>query len=93
MRLAVTFSLKLGLSFLLQKMAGVDIKFLLLDEIDQALDKASVDALLEIIKFFQTDYTILVITHNDYLKDKFKSQILVEQDINMVSRARVVSSN
>jgi DNA repair exonuclease SbcCD ATPase subunit len=92
MRLAVAFSLKLGLSFLLQKRLGVDIKFLLLDEIDQSLDKASVDAFADIVKFFQKDFTVLVITHNDRLKDKFSHAILVEQDLNMVSRARVVSS-
>ncbi len=91
-KLAVTFSLKLGLSFLLQKMIGTDIKFLLLDEIDQSLDKAGVDAFAEIVKFFQKDFTILVITHNDRLKDKFQHAILVEQDINMISRAKVVSS-
>ena len=91
-KLAVTFSLKLGLSFLLQKMIGTDIKFLLLDEIDQSLDKAGVDAFADIVKFFQKDFTILVITHNDRLKDKFAHAILVEQDINMVSRAKVVSS-
>lgn len=92
MQLAVNFSLKLGLSFLLQKLSGVDVKFLLLDEIDQPLDKASVDFFADIVKFFQKDYKILVITHNDRLKDKFSHAILVEQDINMVSRARVVSS-
>ena len=92
MQLAVNFSLKLGLSFLLQKMAGVEIKFLLLDEIDQSLDKASVNSFTDIVKFFQKDYTILVITHNDRLKDKFSNAILVEQDINMVSCARAVSS-
>lgn len=92
MQLAVAFSLKLGLSFLLQKMIGTDIKFLLLDEIDQSLDKASVDAFADIVKFFQKDFTILIITHNDRLKDKFSHAILVEQDINMVSKARVVSS-
>jgi DNA repair exonuclease SbcCD ATPase subunit len=91
-KLAVTFSLKLGLSFLLQKMIGTDIKFLLLDEIDQSLDKAGVDAFADIVKFFQKDFTILVITHNDRLKDKFTNGILVEQDINMISRAKVVSS-
>ncbi len=91
-RLAVTFSLKLGLSFLLQKMIGTDIKLLLLDEIDQSLDKASVDAFADIVKYFQKDFTILIITHNDRLKDKFSHAILVEQDTNMISRARVVSS-
>lgn len=92
MQLAVAFSLKLGLSFLLQKMIGTDIKFLLLDEIDQSLDKASVDAFADIVKFFQKDFKILIITHNDRLKDKFSHAILVEQDINMISKARVVSS-
>jgi DNA repair exonuclease SbcCD ATPase subunit len=91
-KLSVTFSLKLGLSFLLQKMIGTNIKFLLLDEIDQALDKASVDAFANIVKHFQKDFTILVITHNDRLKDKFKHSVLVEQDINMISRARVFNS-
>jgi DNA repair exonuclease SbcCD ATPase subunit len=91
-KLAVTFSLKLGLSFLLQKMLGVNIEFLLLDELDQSLDKASVDAFANIIKFFQKDFTILVITHNDRLKDKFSHAVLVDQDINLVSRAQVVSS-
>lgn len=90
-QLAVTFSLKLGLSFLLQKMIGADLKLLLLDEIDQSLDKASVDALADIVKFFQKDFTILVITHNDRMKDKFPHAIMVSQDGNMVSRAKVVS--
>ena len=58
----------------------------------RSLDKASVDFFADIVKFFQKDYTILVITHNDRLKDKFSHAILVEQDINMVSRARLVSS-
>ena len=91
MQLAVVFSLKLGLSFLLQNTIGTDIRLLLLDEIDQSLDKAGVDAFADIVKFFQKDFTILIITHNDRLKDKFNHQILVEQDINMISRARVVS--
>jgi DNA repair exonuclease SbcCD ATPase subunit len=92
MKLAVTFSLKLGLSFLLQKMMGTDIRLLLLDEIDQSLDKAGVDAFADIVKYFQNEFKILVITHNDRLKDKFSHAILVNQDINMISRAQVVSS-
>ena len=90
-KLAVTFSLKLGLSFLLQKMVGTNIKFLLLDEIDQSLDKASVDAFADIVKHFQKDFTILIITHNDRLKDKFSHAICVEQDINLASQAKVVT--
>lgn len=92
MQLMVLFSLKLGLSFLLQNLLGIEIKFLLLDELDQSLSKGRVDAFVDIIKVLQKDFTILVITHNDHLKDKFSHAILVEQDINMVSKARVVSS-
>ena len=92
MKLAVTFSLKLGLSFILQKLTGADIKFLMLDEIDQSLDKASIDAFAEIVKFFEKEFTILVITHNDRMKDKFNHAILVEQDINMITTAKTVSS-
>lgn len=92
MQMAVNFSLKLGLSFLLQKLSGVDVKFLLLDEITQSFDPSRVDFFMDIVKFFQKDYTIVVITHDDRLKDKFSHAILVEQDINMVSRAKVVSS-
>jgi DNA repair exonuclease SbcCD ATPase subunit len=92
MQLIMMFSLKLGLSFFLQKMLEIDIKFLLLDELDQSLDKARVDTFADIVKFLQKDFTILVITHNDRLKDKFSHAVLVEQDINMVSQAKVVSS-
>lgn len=92
MQLMVLFSLKLGMSFLLQDLLGIDVKFLLLDELDQSLAKGRVDAFADIIKILQKDFTILVITHNDRLKDKFSHAILVEQDINMVSRAQVVSS-
>jgi len=91
-QIAVMFSLKLGLSFLLQNLIGTDVRMLLLDEIDQSFDPTSVDEYADIVKFFQKDFVILVITHNDRLKDKFSHAILVEQDINMVSKASVVSS-
>lgn len=92
MQMAVNFSLKLGLSFLLQKLSGIDVKLLLLDEITQSFDSGRVDMFVDIVKLFQKDYTILVITHDDRLKDKFSHAVLVEQDINMVSRAKLVSS-
>jgi DNA repair exonuclease SbcCD ATPase subunit len=90
MMISVMFSLKIGLAFIMQKMLGVDIRFLLLDEMDQALDKAGSDAFADIIKFFQKDFMILVITHNDRLKDKFATKILVDQDRSMISTATVV---
>lgn len=85
MKLAVKFSLKLGLSFLIQKITQSKLEFLLLDEVDQALDRSSSDAFIDIIKYFHNDLTIMAITHNDRLKDKFNNMIVVEQDKNMVS--------
>lgn len=91
-KLAMTFSLKLGLSFLLQNMIGMEVKFLLLDELDQGLDKATIDDYADLIKVFQKDFTILVITHNDRLQKHFDTAVLVEQNIDEVSTARVVNS-
>lgn len=91
-KLCVMFSLKLGVAYLLRNNIGATFDMLLLDEIDPALDKASVDAFADIIKFFQKDFTILVITHNDRLKDKFSHVIIVEQDHDMISTAKLITS-
>ena len=40
----------------------------------------------------QKDFKILIITHDSKLKEHFSDAILVEQDMDMISRARVVSS-
>lgn len=76
----IALSLKLGLSIIIQRRLGVDIKFLQLDEVDQSLDDAAVDAYAEAIRKLQNRFKILVITHNNALKDKFSNVILVEGD-------------
>ena len=91
-QLCVMFAFKLGLSFLLKSMNGSQIKFLMLDEVDMPFSHAAIDAYAEIIRFFQKDFTVFVITHNDRLKSKFSNAILVEQDRNGVSRAKIVNS-
>ena len=91
MKLAVSFSLKLGLSFVLQKLIGVNVRFFLLDEVDQSLDRATIDAFADMIKMFQNNFKFIIITHNDKLKDKFQNGIVVEQNLNMVSKAKFVN--
>ena len=90
-KVCIMFALKMGLSFLLQKMMGSQISLLMFDEIDQPFDDNGIDAFANIIKFFQKDFTILVITHRNELKEYFKNIILVEQGQNMISNARVIS--
>jgi DNA repair exonuclease SbcCD ATPase subunit len=71
-------SLKLALSMVIQKKIGVKIKFLQLDEVDQALDQNAVNAYADVINELKKDFKIFVITHNNSLKDKFRHAILVK---------------
>jgi len=89
-KLVVTLGLRLGLSLVIQKSFGIDIKFLLLDEVDAALDEESLDAFIDLIRVIEKDFKVLVITHKNNLKDKFSHAILVEQDQNMNSTAKVM---
>lgn len=74
------FALKLGLSVIIQRRLGVDIKLLLLDEVDQSLDDASKDAYVDVVKKLQDQFKILIITHDNRLKNKFNTAIVVEGD-------------
>lgn len=88
-KLAAIFGLKLGLLMLLKKMFDIDFNLLLLDEVEQALDKASLDAFASNIKSLDQQFKILIITHNDRLKDKFSNVIEVIQDMEKNSHAEV----
>lgn len=91
-KLMIALSLRLGLSIVIQHRLGVDIKFLELDEVDEKLDKAGVDAFAAVIKKLQDRFKIFVITHNDMLKSKFSHAILVDYDQHNGSSARLVDT-
>lgn len=91
-KLLVALSLKLGLSLVIQSRLGVDIKFLELDEVDQPLDKAGVDAFADVIRRWREKFKVFVITHNDLLKNKFSHAIVVESDGKNGSTAQVLTS-
>lgn len=91
-KLMIALSLKLGLSLVIQHRLGVDIKFLELDEVDQSLDKAGVEALADVIKKWQDRFKIFLITHNDNLKHKLNHVILVENDGANGATAKVTNS-
>lgn len=79
-KVMVALCLKFALSLIIQHRVGVDIKFLMLDEVDSQFDEESFDHYVEIIRKWQEKFTIFVISHNKDLKDKFKQAILVEGD-------------
>lgn len=91
-RLMISLSLRLGLSNIMYKKLGIKLQFLLLDEVDQALDKASLNIFVDLVKKLQNDFLVLVITHNDYLKDKFSNAILIEQDETFSSTASIIKN-
>jgi DNA repair exonuclease SbcCD ATPase subunit len=89
-KISVSFALKMGLSILLQNLMGASIQFILMDELDEALDKASIDTFIDIVRMLESEYKVLVITHNDRTKDKISDVIRVDQNLDGVSVARVV---
>lgn len=90
-KLLVALSLKLGLSLIIQHRIGIDLKFLLLDEVDQNLDVAAVSDFFEVIKKWSERFVIFIITHNPKLQEKFNSFILIESNENG-SEGKLVST-
>ena len=78
-KLRVAFALRLALSQLLMRRMGGKINLLLLDEVDQPFDKIGLNSFVEVIEELSQDTKILIITHNDYLKEKFDNIIYVYQ--------------
>lgn len=75
----IALAFKRGISRVIQKRLGLDVKILIFDEVDAHLDEAGAEAFADAIRKWQNDFTIFVITHNKDLKDKFSHAILVEE--------------
>lgn len=79
-RFRISLALRIGLSEVLVKRAGGEIRILLLDEVDSPLDAYGLNNLFEnIIKGLEKRFKILVISHNDKLKDRFSDIITVNK--------------
>jgi DNA repair exonuclease SbcCD ATPase subunit len=89
-KLLVSLCLKLGMLAIIRKRLDIDIKLLLLDEVDQALDEAGVEMFANTIKTLQEDYKILIISHNNSLKDKFTHTLIVNQNDDLTSTTKLV---
>lgn len=73
----VSIAVRLALSRLLMQRIGSNVKFLLLDEVDQALDSQGVEALSDAILALSKEFKIMLITHNEAMKEKFEHVITV----------------
>jgi exonuclease SbcC len=89
-KMSIYVALKIGLNEILQRIMGVSVRFVLIDEGDESLDKATVDTFANIIKMLEKKYTVLAITHNDRMRDHFQNIIQVDMNIDRVSTAKLL---
>jgi DNA repair exonuclease SbcCD ATPase subunit len=75
----MSIALRLALSQLLMRRVGSNVRFLLLDEVDQALDRQGIEALSETIISLSKSLKILVITHNESMKEQFDNIITIQK--------------
>jgi len=76
----VGFAIRLALSTLQARRMGGEMQMLLLDEVSSSLDMAGLDSFLGIIRKLEKDMKVLVITHDDKLKDEFDTVITVRKN-------------
>lgn len=87
----ISLALRIALSEISSRHGGSSLEFLLLDEVNSPLDRHGTESLfVNVIKALEKRYKILVITHNDTLKEKFSNIIDVskvngESSINFIA--------
>lgn len=79
-KVVIALTLRRAMSSVIQHRIGIDIKLLNLDEVDMQFDAEMIDSFIDIIRKWQDELTIFVISHNEYVKTKFKHSILIESD-------------
>ncbi len=88
----ISLSLRIAMSEMSSKYGGSSLEFLLLDEVNSPLDRYGVETLfLNVIKSLEDRYKILIITHDESLKEKFDNIINVtkingESEVTFVAR-------
>jgi DNA repair exonuclease SbcCD ATPase subunit len=75
----VAIAARLAISDVLMRRMGGTAKFLLLDEVDQALDRRGVQALADTLVALSKEFKILVITHNEAMKERFDHIITIQK--------------
>jgi len=72
----ISLALRVALSDISSRYGGSSLEFLLLDEVNSPLDRYGVETLfVSVIKSLEDRYKIMVITHDESLKEKFDNVI------------------
>lgn len=75
----VGFAIRLALSMLQARRMGGEVQALFLDEVSSSLDPAGLETFVSIIRKLEREMKILLITHDDKLKDEFDTVITVRR--------------
>lgn len=75
----ISLALRLALSKILSQRIGGNVKFLLLDEVSSSLDDKGLEMFINIVKQLGNEMKILVITHDEKLKEQFDDIIMVNK--------------
>nr|BDD46187.1 hypothetical protein 23 [bacterium] len=87
----ISLALRIALSEISSKHGGSSLDFLLLDEINSPLDRHGTENLfVNVIKSLEDNYKILVITHDDLLKERF-DHVLDVTKVNGESSVKFIS--
>ena len=66
-----------------------DNKLLILDELDKGLDKSGIQAMMNILRGFDKQLKIFIVSHNPLLEDEIDEKIKIERDTNGFSKIKV----
>jgi DNA repair exonuclease SbcCD ATPase subunit len=76
----VAFSVRLALAAVQARRQGGELTLLLLDEVSSSLDKVGIETFVSIVKELQKTMIVMLITHDDSLKEHFDNVIKVSSD-------------
>jgi exonuclease SbcC len=88
----ISLALRIALSDISSRYGGSSLEFLLMDEVNSPLDRFGVETLfVNVIKSLEDKYKILVITHDESLKEKFDNVINItkingESELEFITR-------
>lgn len=77
----IGFAIRLAFSTIQAKRIGGEVQLLMLDEVSTSLDAAGLEAFVAIIRRLEKDMKVMVITHDDKLKEEFETIISVRRTI------------
>ena len=75
----ISMALRLALSSVLSGHSGAKIDLLLLDEVSSSLDNRGVDMFVNVVRSLGREMKVLVISHDEKLKDKFPNTITINK--------------